>query len=118
MRAPHQPADAGKIKILTAQDVARKLSFSVQTIYNLRCGGFMPPALPLPGRKLSVLRWLESDIDEWICQLARKDQQRKKKKQAMGGRPSKMETMAAKAAGFSSVSEYRKAQQAGEVSHG
>ena len=49
-------------RLLSLEQVADILAVSRRTVYRFRDSGFMPPAIKL-GR---MLRWRESEIQEWI----------------------------------------------------
>jgi len=52
--------------LLSPQDLAQKLSLSVQTIYNRHSnGGSLPPCVKIGNR----LRFRQTDVDEWISTL-------------------------------------------------
>ncbi len=59
---------AGK-RLLTVQQVARKLGVCVRTVWKKRAEGSLPAPVILSA---SLIRWREEDIDAWIDQLPQK----------------------------------------------
>jgi excisionase family DNA binding protein len=53
--------------LMTAQQVADRLSISVRTVYRLVARGVLPPPVRF-NRKL--VRWKRSDIDRYIASLS------------------------------------------------
>lgn len=60
-------------RLLTVQELANVLGYSVQTIRNRLCTRphTLPPRVCLPG----ALRWRQSDVQAWIADLPRLDPQ-------------------------------------------
>ena len=50
-------------QLLTASDVAARLSVSIRTVWRLRGAKLLPAAVRLTG---NMLRWREADVDEFI----------------------------------------------------
>ena len=53
--------------LMTAQEVADRLSFSVRTVYRLVARGVLPKPVRF-NRKL--VRWKKSDIDRYLASLS------------------------------------------------
>jgi predicted DNA-binding transcriptional regulator AlpA len=49
--------------LLTAQDVAEKLSLSKRAVFRLKSAGLICPCIKVG---IGSIRWRESDIDHWI----------------------------------------------------
>lgn len=51
-------------KLLTAQDVAEKLSLSKRAVFRMKAAGLICPSVTV-GR--GAVRWRQSDIERWIA---------------------------------------------------
>lgn len=111
--APSAPAASFVVDI---DDVSGMIKKSNRTIHAYHQAGQMPRAMKLPGHQKGRLIWLREDIENWLRQLARGafivSNVEPGKRAAGGGRPSKIEKIAAAQAGFNTVRAYRAALKA------
>jgi excisionase family DNA binding protein len=61
--AGSEQSDITRVKLLTASDLAERLSVDVRTIRRWRTDGRLPGALEVGG----CIRWRREDIDAWIA---------------------------------------------------
>ena len=60
---PHRPHPEPPPDLLTAKEVAHRLSIAVRTLYRLVNAGVMPPPIRLSRR---LIRWRVTDIDRYL----------------------------------------------------
>ena len=63
---PRHPQPASPPDLLTAQEVARRLSIGVRTLYRLVEGGVVPAPIRFNRR---LVRWRAADIDRYLQDL-------------------------------------------------
>lgn len=56
------------IQLLNIDQVAQKVNFSKQTIYNWIKSGYFPSSTLFGEGKRQLARWDEEEIDDWIKQ--------------------------------------------------
>jgi prophage regulatory protein len=84
MTGNHTAEIKPKLVLLTAEEVAKRVPYSVSSIYRLMAAGDFPKSVSLGKGRTATTRWLEHEVDEWILsRVAARDAEQRKHKAAL-----------------------------------